>query len=78
MGTNSRQNRDFKDIIVSEMPDSILETAIDWISRNMNPADVFSKSELSDWADDNGYVVEGKIDYEGWAADNDYIKNPEA
>lgn len=31
---------------------------IEWVKKNKNPEDVFSKDELSDWVDDNGFIKE--------------------
>lgn len=54
MSTNYTQDADFiKDII----PKSLLEDAIAWIAKNMNPTDVFSQKELEEWATKEGYVM---------------------
>ena len=42
--------------VQSVIPRSILDDAIDWISKNLNPDDVFKASDLDSWAEDNGYV----------------------
>lgn len=41
-----------------KMSDGTLNNAIYWISRNLNPDDVFSDKDLSGWAEANGYVKE--------------------
>jgi len=55
MATTSGQDRDFISSLISS---HLLEDAIDWISQNMEPADVFSKKDLEDWAEGEGYVEE--------------------
>jgi hypothetical protein len=51
-----KQESSFRDEIASEIPRSILETAIEWIKKNMEPDDVFDKRELEDWARSNGFT----------------------
>ena len=34
----------------------LLESAIEWIQRNLQPEDVFSTKELTAWARESGYV----------------------
>lgn len=54
--TTSSQDRDFRDEIFGTEK---LEVAIDWISTNMSPADVFDEELLQAWAEENGYVKAG-------------------
>jgi len=35
-----------------------LEDAVEWIGQNLDPADVFSYSQLEEWALDNGFAME--------------------
>lgn len=37
---------------------SALDEAISWIGSNLEPDDVFSDKDLSQWAESNGYVKE--------------------
>jgi hypothetical protein len=37
-----------------------LDDAIEWIKKNLNPEDVFSKSDLDVWAAENDYTKEGR------------------
>ena len=37
---------------------SALDNAIDWISDNLNPEDVFPVSDLETWAEENNYIKE--------------------
>jgi hypothetical protein len=53
--TTASQDQAF---IESVIPAQLLEDCIGWISDRMSPEDVFSGSELSQWAEDNGYVKE--------------------
>ena len=34
-----------------------LDTAVEWISRNLDPEDVFSESKLAGWADAHDYEL---------------------
>lgn len=51
--TSSKQDNNFVEAVISR---TLLEDAIDWIKNNMSPGDVFSDSDLADWADSNDYV----------------------
>ncbi len=33
-----------------------LNRAVDWISQNLKPGEVFTHDQLSEWAKDHGYV----------------------
>lgn len=47
------QRRKFvKDVI----NDSLLDDVVDWISSNMEPDEVFPKSDLELWAEKNNFV----------------------
>lgn len=50
------QDKNFADTLAS--PDGWLDTAIDWISTNLNPEEVFSHENLAQWARDNGFKEE--------------------
>jgi len=39
-----------------QMSNGALDNAINWISRNLNPDEVFSEKDLQDWAENNGYT----------------------
>jgi hypothetical protein len=59
-----RQDREFIQMMEIEdlievkttIKNSALEYAIDWISKNIDPEDVFSETQLEKWAEANGYV----------------------
>lgn len=53
MSTTVTQDREF---IGSVIGTDLLESSIDWISKNMDPEDVFSASDLEGWAESNGYT----------------------
>jgi hypothetical protein len=60
---NSKQDMDFAEEMQQQvneitMSNSTLDTAIDWISSNLSPDDVFSEKELQNWAESNGYTKE--------------------
>lgn len=58
----SRQEREFisivSDSVKVEIDSSVTDAAIDFIGKNFAPADVFSTSDLENWAESNGYVKE--------------------
>lgn len=35
-----------------------LDGAIEWISNNLSPDDVFTTKDLESWAENNGYIKE--------------------
>jgi hypothetical protein len=53
--TSRRQDTEFLEATVG---DCLLEKAIEWIGKNMQPSEVFSESDLNDWAADNGFIQE--------------------
>lgn len=72
MGTTAKEDRNFLDEVIGT---GLLEKAIEWISQNLEPeqvfdetklrssvhgnstpGDVFTEKELSEWAEQNGYV----------------------
>jgi hypothetical protein len=53
MATTLNQDRAFLNDVIG---DALLETSINWIASNLNPEDVFSESDLANWAEENGYV----------------------
>jgi len=57
MATTSRQDRDFLDSVISS---SLLEDALFWIEKNMEPADVFSEKVLEAWAVGHGMTLEDR------------------
>jgi len=48
-----RQSEEFKDDLLGS---DLLEVAINWISRKLEPSDVFDEKDLIDWAESMGYV----------------------
>lgn len=57
----SNEEKDFAEIMrdsVDEvkMSSMSLTNAIDWISKKMNPEEVYSDKQLSEWAEGNGYL----------------------
>ena len=51
------RNIDFAEDMISGW---LLDDAAKWIGKNLNPGDVFEKDDLEEWAEENGYVKEGK------------------
>ena len=56
MSTLSQQDKDFIDAVI---PTDLLEEAIEWINRYMEPEEVFREDDLIAWAKDNGFVEDG-------------------
>lgn len=54
--TTSKQDNDFMSHVISGC---LLEDAIDWISSNMDPDEVFPRDKLEQWANDNGMEYPG-------------------
>ena len=74
--TTYNQDRDFKNkVVMDNVPDGILQDAIDWISKNMNVDDVFTDDDLTSWATskeiDSIYPVK---ELEKWALSNGFLK----
>jgi hypothetical protein len=55
MSTTAAQDREFLRAVISS---SLLEEAMAWIAKNMEPEDVFDRKTLENWAIDNGYSEE--------------------
>ena len=55
MSTTAQQDRDFRDHLINT---AILEEAIEWIRKNLNPGEVFDEKDLKTWAEENGYMEE--------------------
>lgn len=54
---SSSMNDDFAEDVF-ELPSYLLDRAGDWISNNLDPDDVFTTEQLTDWAKSNGFVEE--------------------
>lgn len=52
-GTSARQDREFIETLINSR---LLEEAIEWISRNLEPEQVFSTEDLEKWARESGFV----------------------
>lgn len=59
-GTSKYEDEKFAAEIKSqiEIPTTVLETAIDWIAKNLIPSQVFPDKDLDNWAENNGYKKE--------------------
>lgn len=50
--------RDYKNFAEEVlMADTLLGEAVDWISNNLNPEEVFEQEALHSWALDNDYTL---------------------
>lgn len=60
----SKQDQDFSRIISEGHIDEVkisytaLDSAIDWISSEFDPDDIFDTKKLEAWAEENGYTKE--------------------
>ena len=53
---SSRQESDFNDEVVHpNILNNMLQDAIEWIKKNLDPEDVFSTTDLEKWAESEGY-----------------------
>jgi len=50
--------RDKSSFIEHLISDDLLELAVDWISTDLEPDDVFTFAQLKEWAMSNGFVEE--------------------
>ncbi len=50
----SSQDQDFAEAVVNYR--NLLDNAIMWIAKNLNPSEVFSEKDLETWAEGEGYV----------------------
>lgn len=53
MQASFSQRRKFVQDVIN---DSLLDDVVDWISSNMEPDEVFTKSDLELWAEKNGFI----------------------
>jgi hypothetical protein len=62
--STARQDQSFAAMIndhvevTTTVSKSALEFAIEWISNEFEPDDLFTEKQLSSWAESNGYVKE--------------------
>jgi len=58
-----REDSDFADVMKDSVDEvkissTALDNAIDWISSNLSPDEVFDEKALKEWAESNGYTKE--------------------
>lgn len=71
--STSRQDAEFiNDIIVGNLPSSLLELASEWIVDNLEPDEVFKEKDLISWAEGNDFIHKKHLD--DWALENGYVK----
>lgn len=58
-GTSYRQDQQFTETLFDG--NNFLQVAIEWIGKNMNPDDVFDEKDLSNWAEENDFTHNSKI-----------------
>ena len=56
-----REDSEFADVMKDsvdevKMSSTALDNAIDWISSNLNPDEVFDEKQLKEWAESNSYT----------------------
>jgi hypothetical protein len=55
--TTRDQDEQFAKLIIPS-PEGLLDELINWISKNLNPDDVFPTKDLENWAEGEGYKKE--------------------
>ena len=77
--STARQDTDFatemSGLVTATVDSGALESAIDWIGKNIDPEDVFGEKQLLEWA--RNYDPEGIFDestLSSWAESNGYTK----
>ena len=69
---SAEENRKFVEAILPNWP---LDDAIDWISKNLKPEDVFEEDTLKTWSEEQGVENVFSEDTLGmWARNNGYEK----
>ena len=53
--TTRQQDNDFLGDVIGS---GLLDTAIEWIRKNLEPEEVFDDSDLDKWASNQGYTKE--------------------
>ncbi len=56
---NTQKQREFRADVISE---SLLQDAVNWISANVPPEEVYCDADLSHWAERNGYVKDNETE----------------
>lgn len=75
--TTTKQDQEFKKIVGDELPNSLLQTAIDWIRDNLTPADVFGLDGVIKFIKENENCenVFDEKELEKWSLENGYRKS---
>ena len=47
------ENKAFLSAVINDL---LLDEAVDWIQKNLEPEDVFTDKQLASWAVNNGYA----------------------
>lgn len=73
MATTQKQDRNFLDEIIGS---GLLERAVEWISSNMEPEDVFSQQQIRVSAQQNNMPADvfGDKELADWATSNGFVK----
>ena len=66
VNTTSEQDKDFGRNLWASIQDGLADIfeyedaswVVDWVASNLEPQDVFEVSELEQWAENNGFVLE--------------------
>lgn len=52
------QKRSFVLMLIKHVHYASLEYSLQWMQSNLEPEDIFSEKQLSNWAEANGYIKE--------------------
>lgn len=75
-GTTAKQDRNFLDEVIGL---GVLEAAVEWIAKNMEPEDVFSQQQIRTSAQQNNMPddVFGEKELAAWAESNGFVSSEE-
>lgn len=76
MGTTAKQDRKFLEEVIGF---GVLEAAVEWIAKNMEPEDVFSQQQIRTSAQQNNMPddVFGEKELAAWAESNGFVSSEE-
>ena len=73
MATTAKQDRNFLDEVIGS---GVLEAAVEWIAKNMEPEDVFSQQQIRTSAQQNNEPqdVFSEKELASWAESNGFVE----
>lgn len=76
--TTKQQDTEFKKCIGEQLPNKLLQVAIDWLRDNMNPDEIYDQQRLNQFVGNAALPDEvfSEPDLIKWAEENGYTKPP--